>query len=218
MKLITFSLWGADLKYLIGALKNADLAKTIYPGWICRFYVAESVPYHFVKDLEDKDNCEVFYRPGPGDWKSMFWRFEPAAEDNVDVMISRDTDSRLNMREYEAVKAWLASDKGFHIMRDHPWHKYHVLGGMWGTKKGTLPDMKELINSFAQQDAYGTDYQFFTESIFPRIEHDCLIHDEFFTGNPFPSPRDGLKFVGQVFDENDETVLEHLEVLRKHIG
>jgi hypothetical protein len=150
MKLITFSLWGTDLKYLVGAQKNADLAAKIYPEWVCRFYVAESVPYSFVAD--------------------------------------------------------------------HPWHKYHVLGGMWGTKKGTLPDMKELINSFAQQDAYGTDYQFFTESIFPRIEHDCLIHDEFFTGNPFPSPRDGLKFVGQVFDENDETVLEHLEVLRKHIG
>ena len=217
MKLITFSLWGADLKYLIGALKNADLAKTIYPGWICRFYVAESVPYHFVKDLEDKDNCEVFFRPGPGDWKSMFWRFEPASEDNVEVMISRDTDSRLSMREKLAVDEWLASPKGFHVMRDHPWHKFPVLGGMWGVKRGVLPEMKELIDSFDQQNKYGTDYEFFADLIIPIVKDNFLAHDEFFDGTPFPSPRENYEFVGQVFNEEDETVLEHVQILRAHI-
>ena len=65
----------------------------------------------------------------------MFWRFEPAGEEDVDVMISRDTDSRLNLREKFAVEEWLESDKGFHIMRDHPHHGYPVLGGMWGANK-----------------------------------------------------------------------------------
>ena len=217
MKLITFSLWGTDLKYLVGAQRNADLAEEIYPDWTCRFYVAESVPFSFVRDLEGRNNCEVLYKRGFGDWTSMFWRFEPASENNVDVMISRDTDSRLNTREKTAVDAWLASDKGFHIMRDHPWHKYPILGGMWGVKKGVLPDMKELINSFAQKDVYGTDYQFFAESIIPRIQDDCLVHDEFFDGLPFPTKRQGLQFVGQVFDQNDITVDEHVEVLRKVI-
>jgi len=217
VKLITFSLWGTDLKYLVGAQRNADLAEEIYPDWTCRFYVAESVPFSFVRDLEGRNNCEVLYKRGFGDWTSMFWRFEPASENNVDVMISRDTDSRLNTREKAAVDAWLASDKGFHIMRDHPWHKYPVLGGMWGVKKGVLPDMKELINSFAQKDVYGTDYQFFAESVIPRIQDKCLVHDEFFGGMPFPDKRKGLEFVGQVFDENDVTVNEHVEVLRKFI-
>ena len=217
MKLITFSLWGTDLKYLVGAQRNADLAEEIYPDWTCRFYVAESVPFSFVRDLEGRNNCEVLYKRGFGDWTSMFWRFEPASENNVDVMISRDTDSRLNTREKAAVDAWLASDKGFHIMRDHPWHKYPILGGMWGVKKGVLPDMKELINSFAQKDVYGTDYQFFAEAVIPRIQDDCLVHDEFFGGLPFPTKRQGLQFVGQVFDENDITVDEHVEVLRKVI-
>ena len=38
MKLITFSLWGQDPKYLVGAIRNAELASEIYPDWICRFY------------------------------------------------------------------------------------------------------------------------------------------------------------------------------------
>jgi len=218
MKLITFSLWGTDLKYLVGATKNADLATEIYPEWICRYYVAESVPYHFIRDLESRDNCEVHLRPGTGSWKSMYWRFEPAGEDDVDVMISRDTDSRLNMREKAAVNEWLASDKGFHIMRDHPWHKYPVLGGMWGAKKGILPNIKDLISDFAQEDKYGTDYEFFAKVIAPLVENTYLAHDEFYSGDPFPTKRNGLEFVGQVFDENEETALEHTAALRMSIN
>ena len=36
-KVISFSLWGDNPKYTIGAIKNAELIDTIYPGWIGRF-------------------------------------------------------------------------------------------------------------------------------------------------------------------------------------
>ena len=49
-------------------------------------------------------------------------------------MISRDADSRLSLREKEAVEKWINSDKDFHIMRDHPHHYYPILGGTWGFK------------------------------------------------------------------------------------
>ena len=153
-----------------------------------------------------------------GDWKSMYWRFEPAGESNVDVMISRDTDSRISLREKAAVDEWLASDKGFHIMRDHPWHKFPVLGGMWGAKKGVLPDIKDLINNFAQEDKYGTDYEFFASLMAARIKDDCMVHDEFFGGRPFPVQRQNYEFVGQVFDENENTINEHMNVLKAYLN
>jgi tagatose-1,6-bisphosphate aldolase non-catalytic subunit AgaZ/GatZ len=37
-KLICFSLWGDDKKYLHGALENAELSKRFYPDWRCRYY------------------------------------------------------------------------------------------------------------------------------------------------------------------------------------
>ena len=40
-----------------------------------------------------------------------------------------------------------------------------------------------------------------------------MIHDEFFGGEPFPTSRNNYEFVGQVFDENEDTVLEHTKVL-----
>ena len=219
MKIISFSLWGQDPKYLTGAIKNADLAKQIYPGWICRFYVGASVPSTVIYDLESRDNVQVVQRPEWGDWRSMYWRFEPAGEEDIDVMISRDCDSRLNLREKAAVDQWIESDKGFHIMRDHPWHQYPVLGGMWGAKKDAVPQIKQMMDAFSSEDAYGTDYIFFAQVVIPSLKpSSVMVHDPFFGGRCFPEKRPAGQFVGKVFDEHEVTVAEHEEMLTNFLA
>ena len=218
MKVISFSLWGTDLKYLIGAIRNAELALEIYPGWECWYYVGTSVPYPIINKLTEHDHVKIIRKHNFGDWTSMLWRFEPAADPNVEVMISRDTDSRLNMREKSAVDEWLESDKGFHIMRDHPYHKFPVLGGMWGAKKDTIPDMIELTYNWGGDNTYGTDYGFFAHSILPTLSEDnIMIHDEFFDKKPFPTKRENFEFVGQIFDEKEKTVRQHVETLKVYL-
>lgn len=218
MKIISFSVWGSNPKYTIGAVRNAELAERIYPEWVCRFYIARTVPDDIVKLIEAMDNTQVVRMNTDGDWTSMFWRFEPAGEDDVSVMVSRDTDSRISHREKEAVDEWIKSDKGFHIMRDHPWHKYPVLGGMWGVKRGILPQMNKLISEFSQTDEYGTDYWFFGRKVYPLITDNVMVHDPFFEEKPFPSKRIGSNFVGQVYDENEQTVKEHQEALKEALA
>jgi len=216
VKIVSFCLWGSDPKYTVGALRNAELAKTVYPGWKCRFYCGSDVPNMIIFNLELFDNVELIHMNRPGDWTSMLWRAHPAAEEDVEVVISRDTDSRLNMREKEAVDVWLASEQGFHIMRDHPHHRYPVLGGMWGAKKGTVPLMKQLIEEFGGTDQYGTDYIFFQKKVLPTLREDqILVHDEFFGGLTFPTSRKGDQFVGQVFDADENTIPEHTQILRE---
>ena len=56
MKIISYSLWGTDLKYLVGAQRNADLIDKIYPGWTGRFYIAETTPYSFIADLNQQES------------------------------------------------------------------------------------------------------------------------------------------------------------------
>ena len=121
-KVISFCLWGDNPRYTIGAIKNADLANDIYPDWICRYYVGKSVSIEIIEELYTKKNTEIFIMNEQGNWSGMFWRFLPASDTDVEVMVSRDTDSRLSEREKAAVEEWLESDKGFHIMRDHPAH------------------------------------------------------------------------------------------------
>ena len=110
---------------------------------------------------------------------------------------------------------WLNSDKGFHIMRDHPWHRTEILGGMWGIKKGVIPNLKKLLDERSKGDWYDTDQAFLREEVYPLITNNSMVHDEFFEKKPFPTPRHKLEFVGQVFDYKENTVEEHTEALHK---
>ncbi len=218
-KIISFSLWGDNPKYYIGAIKNAELAKTIFPNWICRFYVGKSIPNEIINRLQQFSNVELVFMDADENNTGMFWRFLPIDEDDVSVMLSRDTDSRLSVREKAAVDEWLNSDKQFHIMRDHPWHTTEILGGMWGIKKEAGLNFKTLINNYINKDIdqKGIDQNFLREVIYPIIKNICMVHDEFFNyesfKKPFPIKRNGQEFIGEIFDENDNPILAHRQLI-----
>jgi len=205
MKIVSFSLWGDNPNYTIGALRNAELVNEIYPGWVSRFYCGTSVPKDLISELKSIPNTQVIDMQVPGDWTGMFWRFYPASENNVDVFISRDSDSRVDLREKAAVDEWLASDKKVHIMRDHPFHRTFMLGGMWGAKKGVIHDIKQKIDFFFKVNTWGVDQNFLNQMVYPQIQQDLFVHDEYFTFNNdrrnFPISRDGSNFVGQRVDQ-----------------
>jgi len=213
-KLISFSLWGSNPVYNIGAIRNAELAKEIYPDWVCRFYYGKSTLEETIQKLKDFDNVELIDMGVDGDWTGMFWRFYPASDSDVDIVIVRDCDSRLNMREKYAVDEWINSNKGFHIMRDHPAHGTEILGGMWGAKKGVVNNMKQLIDDYIKGDFWQVDQNFLREQIYPLVKFDTTVHDEYFEINPFPKMREDKTFVGQAFNENDQMLYpEHINHL-----
>jgi hypothetical protein len=199
-KIISFSLWGANPKYTLGAIENAKLAKLIYPSWITRFYVGADVPPGIVEAL-DAENAEVVRIAEPSNWTSTFWRFYVVFDDDVEAVISRDTDSRLNLREHAAVEQWLKSNFVFHIMRDHPQHTKEILAGMWGAKRPIFPVFAEhLRTSLRVPDCKEAD-QKFLRSLYLRIYRYAMVHDPFFQKIPFPTKRVGAEFVGQVYED-----------------
>ena len=214
-KVISFSLWGENPKYTVGAIKNAEIASVIYPDWICRFYCGKSVPENITSQLKSYKNVEVVDMDEQGDWTGMFWRFY-ACEDS-DVMISRDTDSRLSFREKSAVDEWLESNKDFHIMRDHPYHRTEILGGMWGCRNGILKNIKKLINDYNKGDFWQVDQNFLREKIYPLVVNQSIIHDSYLKYNTeskkFPTERINKEFVGDVFDENDIRHPEYFKLI-----
>lgn len=204
--IIAFSLWGDNPKYTIGAIKNAELLERIYPGWIARFYVGSSVPNMILFNLETHKNVEILHESGQNNWSGMFWRFKAATDPEVSIAIFRDTDSRINAREKAAVDQWLLSDKTFHIMRDHPHHKFPILGGMWGIKNNGKYNLKDSLEHFCNHEVtngYGTDYTYLANNVYPLATNDSIIHDEFFGGLPFPTSRIGADYVGKPFESND---------------
>ena len=205
-KLICFSLWGNNPKYTIGAVKNLELARIIYPGWVCRFYVGHDVPGDIVNTLNN--GAEVIVRKSEN-LDSMFWRFLPISEDCI--MISRDTDSRLSNREKVAVDAWLDSGKLFHIMRDHRWHATNILGGMFGCRGGVIKNIGKLIDEFKKSlpstNYYQIDQQFLAKYVWPIVKDNVIVHDEIFDKCPWPVKRIGGEYVGAPFDGNDNLLI-----------
>lgn len=214
-KIISFSLWGSNPIYTHGAVKNAKLALEIYPDWICRYYVGKDVPLDIIKSLISFDNTELYIMNDVGGVAlGTFWRFFAASDLDVDIMISRDTDSRLNAREKAAVDEWLASDKDFHIMRDHPYHNVPILAGMWGVKDCFLSEMVCDIDDYVKGDFWQVDQHFLRDIVYPKIKDRAMVHDEYFENKPFPKIRENGLFVGQAFDGDDNPLNpEHAEML-----
>lgn len=214
-KVISFSLWGNNPKYTVGAIRNAELTPIIYPGWVSRFYCSKSVPKEIIENLISLPNTEVIIMDVEGDWTGMFWRFY-ACED-CDIVLSRDTDSRLSIREKIAVDEWLKSDKDFHIMRDHPYHNTLILGGMWGSRNGILRNIKNLISEFNKGNFYQVDQNFLKEKIYPLVINNSFIHDSFFNyesnNTKFKTDRINQEFVGEVFDEHNIRHPEHFKLI-----
>jgi hypothetical protein len=217
-KIISFSLWGNDPKYCVGAIKNAKLSKSIYPDWICRFYLHKDVPIEYLEKLYSIDKTEVIIKNSDADWTFTTERFCAIDEEDVSHVIFRDTDSRLNQREADAVNQWIKEDTAIHVMKDHPYHgSFPILAGMWGINKNKFPfNMEESLGAYEEKKVsaqYYYDQIFLNNYIWPNFYQDSTIHDEFFIKNKFPTERIKDQFVGQSFDENDNTPEEHIAAL-----
>jgi len=214
-KVISFSLWGDNPTYNTGAIKNAELALQFFPDFECWFYIhKDTVPQETIDSLNSFTNTKIIFKSGDlNKIKPMMWRFEAIDDENVEIMMSRDTDTRILLREKLAVDEWLSSNKTFHIMRDHPHHGFPILGGMWGYKSNIKYPIKNLLDSFSKNNRYGTDYEFFANSLYPLIQDDKIVHDPFFDKIPFPTERLNKEFVGDVFDENDNRHPEYYKYL-----
>ena len=215
MKIISFSLWGNLPMYTRGAIYNIELAKEIYPGWVCRFYVDSSVEESLVDEIKANGGQVIRVTENKGSFYGMFWRFLANDDPDMEMFISRDCDSRLNYREQVAVEEWEKSDKGFHIMHDHHAHRsVPILGGMWGTKKGCIDNLKEKIDRWGNYERKGIDQIFLGHIIWPMIQGKYISHGglgaaKWGSFKPFPTHpalKFGGSYVGQIFNENNQAI------------
>jgi len=213
MKVISFSLYGNESKYTIGAINNSKLHKKLFTDWEMRVYHNNTTSINILNELKDNGVNLINTNEDRGFINST-WRFFPLSE-NVDYFISRDCDSRISERDEIAVSEWIESNKSFHIIRDHPvGHSWVINAGMWGGKGRIITNIKELMDNYIKNSAnYNrnrtTDQMFLRDILYPIIKNDCLIHDEYYNyeniGIPIKRDRkiDNFAFIGEAIAEND---------------
>ena len=219
IKVISFSIYGDKPMYTVGLLKNLELAKNIYPDWTVYIYYNNTVPVDMIEKYKDFDNCELFDMTGfsgPG----VLWRFLP--HDNVERFISRDADSRLSMREKLVVDDWIESKKTLHIIRDHHHHGIPIYAGLFGLIVSNDLNLENDIikyvddtNNFNLFDKF-SDTPFLNRFVYEKYVNigDVLCHDScsknFPFSKPFPTPLQDYRFVGEIYDENDNRNHDYL--------
>ena len=203
-KVISFSLYGKHPRYTLGAVANARHVSRAYPGWVCRFYVADDVQEVIISRLQTH-GAEVINMGQRFGHEAKLWRFFAVTDPEVDIAVVRDVDSRFTKPELIMVNEWLASSKKFHVMRFGKC-AYPIMAGLWGVR-GAIPEVREYLENHLLQDSfrsysanfrqYSADQRFLKSSLYPLMKGDVFIHEihsqekrRYFIGetiHPFPA-------------------------------
>ena len=217
-KIIAISMYGPKENVLFNLNDSVNFLhelifdmNKIYPNWILRVYHDQSLNDDLICSIEcsyhNVDFCNASQLGSLGSISDYMppkiWRFLPAGDLLVDMIISRDLDSPLSQRELDAVNQWLSTNKSWHIMRDHPLHQMPILGlnfcsyrktvyefvcllgGMWGfhceyNRTFAREFLNKLLNRTLISRYGGRDNQtFLTEHVWPYIQNDMFVHDSY---------------------------------------
>lgn len=226
-KVVSFSLWGNQPKYIVGFVRNLALIEKWYPGWVPYVYIhADTLEANrYLPLLVDNMGGKLIYMPSlehvgseQTPMNPLCWRFLVADDPDVELFIVRDADSRIGEREAVAVHNWVNSGLICHTMRDHNAHGRPMHGGMigarWRNHNWEAPHLFTLYKGW--YETKGKDYtqpdpdqQFLCDAIWPWIkvsamQHDSVYRQHFPGALPFPTRRLWPRFVGEVWEVNPD--------------
>lgn len=174
----SFCLYGEYTdKYYLGLVENVKLIRTYYPRSDIRVY-ASPVAAPFVEQ-----NCKdviLFTTPEYGSHNTAY-RFIPAFVSDYDFVCVRDTDSRIHARDRWCIDAFLDSPYTAYGIRDHAWHAYRIMAGLWGCKR-CIPVSIDTMYAYLSttRESYTVDAKFLEAVVYP------LVRDNFVTFSHVP--------------------------------
>lgn len=187
MNVFSFCLYGPETpKYYFGLLENVRLINQYFADWKIFVYLGNDVPESFVTKL--RSNPTVILRhTGVDGHKNSVHRFFAIDEPSVNVMMVRDADSRVHWKDRWAIRNFMDSPYGVHIIRDHIEHTSNILAGLWGVKKTAVPlSIRELYTNWtpefagsgdkADPNGFGIDQNFLKLVLYPKIKNAVLVH------------------------------------------
>lgn len=217
-KVIAFSLYGGASRYAEPAVLNTELCPILYPDWVCRFYVDQSVPTTIIERLQQNHAEIIYVSPAQQQWQGTLWRFLAMDDLEVGYIIFRDADSVISQREAYAVNQWIESQKYFHTMRDSGSHTELILAGLWGGIAGSIPNIEQKIATYLQQkqsiSQRFADQYFLREQIWPYVKQSLYAHDRlfgFYQAQDFPN-NEGFDYDNYHIGCDEGNATAHLNV------
>lgn len=177
MFVFSFCLYGPPTaKYYGGLIENLKLIQTHFPDWKVFLYLGNDVPAHSIARFLQYPQVVLRHvnQTGP---VLMMHRFLAIDEPGVELMMVRDADSRVHIRDRWAIRQFVESSKKAHAIRDHPYHTIEILGGLWGIKRGLLNTIGEHVRPQIERPwNFGDDQMFLRHVIYPLVKSELLVH------------------------------------------
>jgi|GEM_PF-3790907 len=86
-KVIAFSLWGNENRYIYGALQNLLLAPTYYPEWELWFYIDDTVPVNIIDTIKALNGKIFIQKSGASRRNKLCWKFNVANHSHVVILM-----------------------------------------------------------------------------------------------------------------------------------
>lgn len=204
---ISFTLFGTQMKYYVGAKRNIETISKLLPDWEIRIYYHDNLTNkEYIDELSDYNvNLIDVTNVKVGTINAIefpyFWRFLSFFEDTPSIV--RDLDSRFSEREIQYINSWMNNDKDFFIIRDHPWHS-PVPAGLFGIKR-KIVSFEEHMRQFIMSNnlPWGTD-QTVLHSYMESVDKERIFYCGYDDLTNY-IPRDNKDFfIGMQIDEHDK--------------
>jgi len=208
----SFCLYGPyNKKYYKGLLENLKIINNIFPEFYTHISFGIDIDKSILENIKKYKNIiyKIYDFTGA---KLMTYRYIPLDLFNIDILFSRDCDSRINDRDIWCINNFINSKFLVHIVRDHKEHKFPIMGGIVGFKKDFLKyigSFENIIKIYENKISfeYLTDQIILAENIYKKFINNniFLTHSSknIFNEKNFveiPLPVDKYKFIGQTID------------------
>lgn len=212
-RVVSFVLWGSNEVYNYGLLENIRFVQQHMRDFEVWVYCTKDILEITRKTCLETPLVRLIEREGKPGFFCTAWRFEPMFEEGVEVCISRDTDSRITLRELTWIRDWLnRPGKEFHVFRDDPGHRSPIMAGMCGSRGPIIRNLKTPFFDYFQNSLrYGIDEEALKNIIYPAILPSLIVYRgrnaPILPGETcvqeIPDPAPGEPFIGQVVKRID---------------
>jgi GR25 family glycosyltransferase involved in LPS biosynthesis len=192
MKIFSFCIYGDDMKYYLGLRENIRLIKENFPDFHIFIYCGSNRNEEFLENIP-KDSQIHFIDTGKDGSINMFYRYNPILLEDAEIVLMRDADSEINLRDQWIIRDFLDSacnTYSIQVIRDHYWHKSRITGGLTCfhlERLKTYPDVfvslnTEFIQIFQELEEnihefkYGSDENMLNERIWPIIKNNMVVY------------------------------------------
>lgn len=162
MKVFSFCIYGTERNYYEGLLENIQIIREYFPDFEIYVYKGICDPSWVF------ENCKIIETEKEGAI-NMLYRYLPLTF--ADIGFVRDADSRVYERDRWCISEFLKSDKLYHLVRDHYYHKEPIMGGIFGWKKPINIDL-----GLDATISYSQDMTYLKDHLYPLIKKDSLVH------------------------------------------